>query len=249
MSELNNKVDALASQIASIKSKTASATRFTIIVYCIFVVFVFAYTTFIMSKINELVTPEGVATYLRVTIEDKLPDLSKELVKTSRDKAPELASYLVSSSQAMIPGIEGKLKEVIDLKVEDLIVLINTDIKPELLNVIYKNEKEINITAKTLKDQTAANDLARALVHELDREMGKAIGKEFSRRINILREDLDVIAKSPLSELTMKEATERKVIVSWVFLLEHGVSGENLFGEILKQAALSYNNMWGTMPE
>lgn len=249
MSELNNKVDALASQIASIKSKTAATTRVMVIVYCIFVVFVFAYTTFIMSRINELVTPEGVSTYLRVTLEDQIPDIRKELVKTSKENAPELASYLVSSSQAMIPGVEDKLKEIIDMQVEDLIASLKSDVKPEMVKVIHDNAKEINLTAKTLKDQTAANDLARALVGELDREMGKMIGRGFSRRINILRKDLDFIARRPLSELTMKEATERKVIMSWVFLMEHGVSGENLFGEVLEQAAISYNNLWGITPE
>jgi hypothetical protein len=245
MSELKNKVDTLAGQVDSIRSKTVSVTRITAVVYCVLVVFVIGYTSFIMGKINELVTPEIVSTHLRMTLEDQLPSLRADLVKASKDMSPQLADYLVNSSKAMIPSVEDKLKNIIDLQVNNLTTSIKSDIQPVLVTIIDDNAKEINFTADTLKDEAAANQLARALVDEIEIEIEKAIGGEFRKRIALLDADLDAIANKPLSMMTRREAAERKLIASWVFLLQHSKSEQNILSGVMENIASYFDYLKG----
>lgn len=237
MKDLENKINDLTAKIENLRKKTQSSTKISSIVYIVLVIFVFAYTSTIMSLVKKKATADSISAQLRLIIDrDLLTDANRKWVlDTCKERSPDVADALVEMAHnQIIPTLEIHLKQLVDQQVDSIIVRLDRDVLPELTKVVKEHANDLKTHADDITDEAVAQELAKILAKEFDREMGNFINDKVKHRMNLLREELDRISEKPYSQLTLKEAAERRMIVNWVFLMEHHEAPQNIFGEMIK---------------
>lgn len=245
MKDLEIKINTLSEKIEEMRRKNQSSTKIASIVYIVLVIFVFAYTSTIMSLLKEKTTADSISAQLRLIIDrDLLTDQNREWVlKTCKEQSPAVAESLVEMAHnQIIPTLEIKIKQILDQQVDAIVARLEKDILPELTKVVKEHANDLKAHADDITDEAIANELAKILAQDFDREMGNFINDKVKYRMNVLREELDQISSKPYSQLNQKEAAERRMIVNWVFLMEHHEAPQNVFGEFLKSANDAYES-------
>ena len=216
MSELETKFNGLTEKIALARKKTENSTRISAIVYIVLVLFVFGYTSVILNLLKQKATPDSISAQIRLMIDrDLLTDENRKYVTDScREQTPVIADALVKLVQDQImPNVETSVKKLIDAQVDSMIARLEKDVYPEISKVIKEHSEELQ-QHKDITDEQVANELAKILAKDLDREMGEFINDKLKWRMEKLAKELDEISSKPYSSLTCKEAAERRLIVN-----------------------------------
>jgi len=243
MKNMETKISNLTEKIEEMRKKSKSNTKIASIVYIVLVIFVFAYTSIIMSLVKKKATADSISAQLRLLIDESLLTKSNHqwIKDKCKEQTPVVAEALVQMAHnRIIPTIETKIKRLIDRQTDSIITRLEEDIFPNLNNVVKAHAKELEVHANDITDKAIANELSVILTKELDREMGKFINDKLTDRIHAFRSELDKISSQPYSTLTKKEAAERLMIVNWVFLMEHHEAPENVIAEMLKDINSTY---------
>jgi len=131
MSELD-KINALSERIEKMQKQAAKSTKFTAIGYLLVILFVFGYTTFIMSWIKQEVSADKLSASMRIMIEGNiLTDENREaMVKYCGEQAPIWAEDLVQMTHhQLIPTMKLKVKHLVDKKSDEAIVILKSILK------------------------------------------------------------------------------------------------------------------------
>jgi hypothetical protein len=239
------KINALSEKIEKMHKQALNSTKVTAIGYLIVVLFVFGYTTFIMNWIKAEVSADKLSASMRVMIEGSiLTDENREaMVKYCREQAPVWAEDLVQMThQQLIPTMKLKVKGIVDKTSDDAIGILKRDLFPQIKELVIANAKDLD-TKKDITDQNIANELAKILADECEREMDVFVNDNVKRRIGILRDGLHNMAVKPYRDLTQKEGAKRRLLVNWVYLMEHHEAPSDIFGEFLKGLNRTYEGI------
>jgi DNA-binding ferritin-like protein (Dps family) len=245
MREIETKFDALSQKIEKMQKQALSGTKTTMIGYIVVVVFVFAYTSFLMWWIKKEVTADNLSAQMKIMIEGSvLTDANREkMVSYCRDQAPVWADGLVQMTHdQLIPMMKLKVKSIIDNTTDSGITILKRDLFPEIKKLIESNAAELN-QHKDIADPDIANEIAKILTDESEREMNKFINDKVKSRINHLRNQFDKMSAIPYNKLTRKEAAERRLIVNWVYLMEHDEAPSDIFGEFMRSVNGTYEGI------
>ena len=245
MSELENKLGTLSTKIEKIQKKSAKSAKYTIVGYVLVVIFVFAYTTILMLWIKKEVTADNISAQMRHMINTSvLTDENREgIVRYCRDQAPVWAEGLVQMTHdQLIPIMKMKVKSIIDNTTDSGITILKTDLFPKIKQLMEDNATDLT-KHKDLADQEIANEIAKILADESEREMNVFINDKVKNRIASLRSHLDKMSALPYKKLTRKEAAERRLIVNWVYLMEHHEAPADIFGEFMKGINGTYDGI------
>ena len=247
--EILAKLDALTKEVEEKKKKAISNAKTNAIIYGVLVIFVFGYTSFIFAKIKELATPETIAMTVKEQIKKSLPKINDAIIEQTKKNAPILADKAVSAVHEVIPKIEDIIKEVIDEHAKVLVTELKTELFPKFSKIIKENAKDINDSAAALTDETTAQELAKIIVKELDQQIdyNNIIGDEFYEKFNNLTKELDSIASKSPAELTLKEATERRIIVQWIYLIKKGESVQSVATALVQRCSFIWEDLIGNV--
>jgi len=246
--ELLAKVDHLSKLVQEKKNKAIGTTKMYAIIYGIIVLFVFGYTSIIFAKLKEYSTPDNISTLVRNKIKDSLPGLNETIVSHAKKAAPIIAEKAVEAVNESIPKIEDIVKNLIDDNAKRIIIQIKGEIFPKFTEILKHNAKTINDSADALTDENTANEIAKALVKEIEQEIDyKIIGDEFYSKLDNFRTELEKIAAKPVDQLTMKEAAERKVIVNWLYLVKNGESLQSISSTFLNKCSFVWEDLFGNI--
>ncbi len=240
--DIEKQIDALSGKICELRRKTEKSARWASIIYVLLVVFVFVYTAVIMSLLKSKATPDNVSAKIRIVIDrDLLTDANRQWVlSTCKKYAPDVAESLVRMThEKIIPTMREHAKKLIDVQVDYIIEHFEKDVYPEVSRVVKEHAQALR-KHSDIADEEVANELAKILASEFDREMGKYINDNLKKRIASLQGQFETIAAKPYDKLTLKEAAERRLIVNWVFLLEHHEAPEDILGGMLKEMNATY---------
>jgi hypothetical protein len=243
MKDIETNISNLTEKIEEMRKKSHASTKIASIVYIVLVIFVFAYTSVIMSLVKKKATASNISAQLRLIIDrDLLTEKNRQWVlDTCNEQSPVVAEALVEMTHnQIIPSIEVKLKHLIDTQIDSIIARLEKDVLPELTTVVKDHARDLKGHADDITDEAIAQELAKILTVEFDLEMEKFINDKLKHRIHVFREELDKISSKPYAQLTKKEAAERRLIVNWVFLMEHHESPSNVVGEMLKGINSTY---------
>jgi len=239
------KISALSAKIEKMQKQAANSTRMVAIVYLLVVLFVFAYTTFIMNWIKQEVSPNNLSATMKMMIEGKvLTDENRiAIVNYCREQAPVWADGLVQMThEQLIPQLKDKVREIVDQTSDEGIAVLKKDLFPHFKELILANAQEIN-AHKDITDPQIANELAKILANECEREMDVFINDKVKHRIGLLRDDLDKMSEKPYRSLCQAEAAKRRLIVNWIFLLEYDEAPSDTFGEFMKSLNGTYEDI------
>lgn len=245
MKDLELKINSLATKIEDLRAKGDKSTRIATIVYIVLVVFVFGYTTVIMNELKKRATADSISARARIMIEQGvLTEGNRQWVLDyCKEQTPLIADGLVMlTHDQIIPSIKVKIKNQIDGQIDGIIARLEKDVYPELNKVLSEHVEELK-KHSDLTDKKVASELAKLLAKDLDKEMGQFINDKLKSRMDKLSQELDRISSKKYSELTEKEAAERRLIVNWVFLMEHHESPANILGEVLQGVNATYSDL------
>ena len=236
MREMEPQLDVLFQKIQKMQVQASKSTKMTAIGYLIVVIFVFIYTTGLMSWINKEVTANSLSAQMRNMVDKSvLTDANREkLVKYCKKQAPVWADKLVQiTHDQVIPVAKSKVISIIDNATNSGIAVLKHDFSPKVAELIKANAESLN-KHKDISDQSVANEVAKILADEAEREMDVFIDSKVKYRIAHLRSQLNELAAIPYKDLTRKQAAKRRLIVNWVFLMEHHEEPANVFRELLQ---------------
>jgi len=244
--ELIAKVDHLSKVMQERKTSAISSTKLYAIIYGVIVLFVFGYTSIIFAKIKEYSTPDNISALVKNKIKDSLPGLNQTLISQAKKNAPIIAEKAVDAVNESIPKIETLVKNIIDQNAKHIILQIKGDMFPKFHKILKDNAKAINDSADALTDEKTAREIAKTLVKEIEREIDyNVVGDEFYKKLDSFRAELEKIATKPVSQLTMKEAAERKIIVNWIYLIKNGETLQSVTSTIVSRCAFIWEDLIG----
>ena len=113
---------------------------------------------------------------------------------------------------------------------------------PEIKRFVVEHSDEFK-QHSDIADERIANELAKALAAEVTKDLKSLAGGKMERGVANLKRQLDAIASKPYAKLTKKEAAERRLIVNWVYLMEHGEAPSNVAGAFLDSFKNTYNSV------
>jgi hypothetical protein len=245
MRDLENKFKQLSQKIEKMQQQSLSSTKTTMVGYIIVIIFVFAYTSFLMQWIKKEVTADNLSAQMKIMVEGNiLTDANREkMVTYCQNQAPVWADGLVQMTHdQLIPMMKLKVKSIVDNTTDNGISILKRDLFPEIKRLMEANANDLS-KHKDITDPYIAKEIAKILADESEREMNTFINDKVKKRINNLREQLDKMSATPYSKLTRKEAAERRLIVNWVYLMEHDEAPSDMFGEFMKSINATYEGL------
>jgi len=244
MKDLESRIESLGAKIEKMRKHDASSLKATVIGYLLVVIFVFVYTQSIMHWIKKEVSPNNLSAYTRQTIKKKFltQEQCQSMVNYCRKQAPVWADKLVvMTHEQVIPRLKTKVKELIDKTADKGIIKLKKDVFPRVNDFLKVHAEKLK-KHQDIADPEIAKELAKILSDKCESELDKFINEKVEFRIALLKKDLHKMATKPYSKLTRKEAAERRLLVNWVYLMEHDESPTDVFGEFLKSLNGTYND-------
>lgn len=155
-------------------------------------------------------------------------------------------SIALATHQKIIPAAKTKIKSILSEQADHIAEIIRKEMGPEILKFVEEHAAEFQ-KHSDVADEHIAVELAKVLSADIEKEMDAFINEKVKRRISALRTELDTIAAKPYAKLTKKQAAERRLIVNWVFLMEHGEAHSDVFGSFLQSLGDTYKGFMSDM--
>jgi hypothetical protein len=233
MSEIIKKIEALQEEVKQETCRNAAAARRTLLVYAALVVFVAAYSLFLTTTIRRDATPNALSIVFLEKVRDSLPQLLDGVEEKMEANATNLAEKTVKSIYHIIPQVTEMAKVQCDLLIEAQLNEIEATYMPKIRRKIKVSMEKIIANKDLGKDKDLAKALTMEVVNELDREVGEILGKEFFNRLDELTANVKALRVKKVSTMTNREYAERKMIVYWLFMTDHGRTGNSVMASFL----------------
>lgn len=234
MNELNNRVQQLAKEIADARFKVDTALRSTIVFYIIVILGITAYTLYLGYKIQQLATPQTVATMIGSALKDQMPAIQQQLVQQAKIQAPIMAKKTIDAGEKLLPQAEMLIKSKIDSSIETIIDKTVNTAMPVIMDRLKANFDDISKHKNLIADKKTAETIADLLSTGIAAELDKVIDTSFYNEITKLQKDIDSIAQQSAAKITMREMAEKRVIIYWLYLVEKAEPGESPMVELLR---------------
>lgn len=243
MSNLETKINALADRVEKVQKKARTGAIVTAIVYVVLVLFVIAYTTVIMGQLRSTLTAENVSAQIQSVVRDQLPELRRSVRDYAKGQVPMLVDAAVAQVDTVLPMAETQIKRVIDNRVDYLLALFRRDLMPKLRAVVDEHADAIDLTSDTLKEDASRRALAKVLMEEVEGQFDYVLSRNLKVELYSVRKQLEELAAKPVDELTQAEAVKRKLIVNWMFMLEHEGSVRGVLVDLFTSIGHSCTNL------
>jgi len=234
MNEFDNKIQQLGKEIADARFKVDTALRSTVIFYIIIIVGVTFYTLYLSSKIQQLATPQTVATMIGSAVKEQMPKIQQQLVQQAKLQAPILAKKTIDSGEKLLPQAEMLIKSKIDAGVASIVDHTFNAAMPVLVERIKGNFDEISKHKNLITDKKTSEAIADLLSVQIASELDKVIDSAFYNELTKFQKDIDAIAQKAPSKITQRELAEKRVIIYWLYLVEKAEPGESPLVEVLR---------------
>lgn len=192
------------------------------------------YTTVVFTMIKERSTPKELAALVIDYAQSKLPDVKDELARQSKDNAPVLADKAVNMAHSLIPQGSQFIKTQIDTLADELISQTRNNYLPQIAVEIQKTLASFNEETKGLKDPEIAKGYAELFAESLDLELGKIIDEKAKVQMRWLLNEIATLSSKPVSRMSARELAEKRFIMYWLFLLNHGEIGDSKLTELIR---------------
>jgi hypothetical protein len=230
--EINAKLEALEIILNKQQRKTRKSMTVTIICYAVLAVFVIIYTTFVMSQIRKLATPETVAELITMQVESNIPHLKNYIAANSDAYAAYTASEAVSYAHSLIPFLGVMVKEELDVFSETIIQELSTQYVPALNEYFALHNDTVLETMDKLSNEEVARQLSVILVETFSQELDLACA-DLDSSVSKLKSKINAITNKPDTQLTKREYAEKKFLIYWMFIVKHGKMGDSFLSTSL----------------
>ncbi len=240
---LNNRVDSLLKAVEEQRNKVVVGGRTVSFVYGLLAIFVVFYTSVLFVKIKESVKNDSLSAIVKNMVSAKLSEVPMLLDNLVDSHAENLADNLVATIYDQIPTIENVAKNMISEHSESMISQIKANLFPQFHEIIRQNADEIKAAAEALSDENATKELAKIIVKKISEEIDYSHGlitSEAQGKVDEIAKHFDVILNKPANELTCKEASQRRLIVNWLYLIDKQQGLDKIFKTIINRTGFSW---------
>ncbi len=240
-----NKIDSLLKDAEAQKNSVVSSSKLVSIVYVLLAVFVFVYTTILYVKIRAGVKNDSISAIAKNLVSEQLSNVPKMLDDLVDSQAEGLADSMVALIYDQIPTIEQKAKEMVNEYSGSMISQIKTDLFPQFHQIIRDNADDVKVAAEALSDENATKELAKMMVKKISEEIDYSHGlitSEAQGTVNDITKHFSEILKKPAGQLTNKEASQKRLIVNWLYLIDREQGLDKIFKTIINRTGYSWEH-------
>lgn len=234
MSDITKKLEVLEELVQQETRSLSVNMKITAVVYAVLVIFVFSYTTYIVGQFREKATPDSLAVMATDMAEKQIPEMRKYLGKHIKERAPQWAGQIVGYVHQLIPQLENTAKEQINTLIEKIVGDLKTDHIPNLRAHVQERLNHVFKDSDVVNDKHTAQAVAEVLIEETDKELSKLINERFSWSVKDLSDKVDQLTHQPNSKLTQRDLAKKRVLVYWMFMLNHGEVGDSKIASLVR---------------
>ncbi len=227
------KIEALQEEIKKETHRNSAAARRTLLIYAALVIFVASYSVFLTTSIREHATPSALSIVFLEKVRDSLPQMLDKVEGNMEKNATDLAESTVKSIYQVIPRMTEVAKVQVDLVIQSRLDEVEAQYMPQIRKEVQTSIEKIIAHKDIGKDKNIASVLTVEVVNELDREIGKILGREFYKRLDTLSADIKTLRTKKVADLTNREYAEREMIIYWLFMVDHGRTGNSVIASFL----------------
>ena len=241
-----NKIDILVKDAEEQRNKVVASNKALSIVYVLLALFVIGYTTFLFVQIKKAVKNDSISAILRNMVSEQLSNVPGMLDDLIDKQAEPLADAVIAAVYDQIPSLEMKVKDLIKDHSGSLISQIKTDLFPQFHAIIKENSAEIRAAAEALTEEESTKELARILVKKIVDEIDYSHGlitSEAQSKVDEINKHFAALINKPASELTNKEASQRRLIVNWLYLIDREQGLDKIFKTIINRIGYSWEHL------
>ncbi len=246
---INERVEALEQLLAQQEAKLQAKTKTTVIVYAILILIVAAYTTFVAQKLREMTSREAAVELVGSWLSANVPAHRQAITDQLEANSEEYAKAVVRGAlDTFLPAAEQQAQVVLVDLTDMLASAVEEQLIPAFSDYIREDTKGLKKQYAELTDKETGVVLARMFVASLEAEMDKWINEEFEERAAELQTKLLELGRKT-EGLTRKEEAQKRALVCWAFLAEHGDTGESLYGDLIEAAGKKLDGVLDVLPD
>ncbi|MEI6054556.1 MAG: hypothetical protein WCR55_00740 [Lentisphaerota bacterium] len=220
MNDIMAKIEALEKSIELQFKKSKSGIIWTSVIYIVIIIFVFAYTSFIMHELRVLAKPPVVAEFIVGQVQSRIPLATANLKKNSNAYADALADKTVAYIRSFIPLIGNMAKGQLDTTAQMINVQMDEQYLPIIEDYFKANKAQITEMFNTMTDEQVALQMNNILFEKLDKNVALLNGP-IADTVNELKAKIDKLANTPNSQLTNQELAQKRIIAYWIYLVKY----------------------------
>lgn len=235
MSDIKQRIEELESVLDAQLARTRKGLTFTCVANALVIVFVAAYTLFIVPGIKELTTPGALGETANAFLATELPAQRRAFVALFRANSKTWAGELIEVLQGGIPLLENHLEGILDEYAGAVGDALEAKLSPAFRQAITENSPKLRTEYARARKDVGNSDPADAVLALIQVQMSEYLGDDFVREIGKLQQRLDALTTEPIKDLTRKEEAQRRALTSWAVLAERGEVGEAVALPLLEQ--------------
>ena len=228
MSAVEDKLAALEAVAAGLEKKLRRKIVSTKVVYGILVVVVACYTTIVARGIKKMTSPEALAEHVRSVVLVTVPERRAALVEQLKGNTDELAKAAVGQIiDGLLPAMEGQVKSFLEQMTEKVAHSVEAQLMPAFSEFIKADGKRLKQDYAELVEEETGEVIVTLFISVIEQELDKYLNDNFIEAVQDLQVKIRDITK-PGVELTKRQEAQRRALVSWAFLSEHGEMGSSV---------------------
>lgn len=233
MSAVEDKLAALEAVAVGLESKLRRKIVTTIIVYAVLVAVVACYTTIVAGAIKELTSPEALTEHVRSVVSITVPERRSALVEQLKGNTDSMAQAAVRQViDGVVPAAEAQLKSLLEQLTEKVAHSVEAQLMPAFGDFIKADGKKLKQDYAELVEEETGEVIVTLFISVIEEELDKYLNDHFVEAVQDLQVKIRDITK-PGVELTKRQDAQRRALVSWAFLSEHGEMGSSVMFDAL----------------
>jgi len=233
----------LEEQERSLKGKI----KWTVIGYGILVLFVLWYTLLplpgiqkgkwitAIGGIQEFTSPDTFAGYVRSWLTVNLPAQREAAVQQLSENSNVIAKTLVDKTlNEIIPMVEDRTTQVLDDLSDMLAEAVEDQLMPAFAEFIREDAPKLRRDFAELKEDETGKGIVLIFLTVIQQELDKYINDQLEVALGDLQKKLHRLTKTDAS-LTKKQDAQRRALMYWAYLADHGEVGKSPYFEIYEK--------------
>ena len=244
MSKIADKITGLEDLLEERERKLYKKIRNSIMIYVVLVIFVIAYTSFVVTQIKKLTTVEYAFEIIKGTMSEQVTTLRNKGTQKIKENSDMWATNLVIQIVDTIPLLEKPVLMIFDDMTNYIVLHVENVLVPAFTANLRENAEELKSRYKEFQDEEKMQGLSYIFVEIFENEMDKYINDKFVSEVFNLQKKLRELSSDNV-ELTRKEEAQRRILINWMYLTDNADFSESPLSRLVDKLSRQLQSLIG----
>jgi hypothetical protein len=244
MSKIADKITTLENLLEGRERKLYKKIRNSIIIYIVLVIFVIAYTSFVVTQIKKMTTVEYAFEIIKGTMSEHTTTLRNKGIEKIKANSDMWATNLVQQIVDIIPLLEKPIIAMFDDMTNYIVLHVEHVLVPAFTATLRENSAELKARYNDFEDEEKMQGLSYIFVEIFENEMDKYINAKFVSEVFNLQKKLRELSSNNV-KLTKKEDAQRRILINWMYLTDNAEFSEGPLNRLVDKLARQLQSLIG----